>query len=172
MGVLTGSAAEKYLTTRLGERIEIVELRRHTDAMREVETHKLDATLQDTPAAAIFYRSRFPALSSRRGSPVGRGYYVIYARKGDTELVRAMNEALVRADPDGNIEWLYRAYGIWDEAQRELSRHRPCRAVLRLRTRRAVSDRSRVTSRRARGDGVDVAPRAKARLRRGARLRR
>jgi hypothetical protein len=89
-----------------------------TDAMREVETNKLDATVQDAPAA-IFYRSRFPGLRAVDG-PVGRGYYVVYARKGDTALVHAMNEALSQLIERGELETLYRAYGIWDVAQREL----------------------------------------------------
>jgi len=118
IGVLVGSAAEQYLTKRLAGRVEIVSYDGSTDAMREVETRKLDATLQDTPAA-VFYRSRFPALSFV-GQPVGRGYYVIYARKGDTKLVRAINESLGQIIRSGRIESLYRAYGIWDDAQKEL----------------------------------------------------
>jgi polar amino acid transport system substrate-binding protein len=119
VGVLTGSAAEKYLASRLGDRVEIASYDGSTDAMREVETKKLDATLQDTPAA-IFYRPRFPALRAVE-DPVGRGYYVVYARKGETALVRATNEALAELIERGELETLYRAYGIWDDAQRELS---------------------------------------------------
>jgi polar amino acid transport system substrate-binding protein len=118
VGVLTGSAAEKYLTARLGDRIEVASYDGSTDAMREVETRKLDATVQDSPAA-IFYRSRFPALRAVE-EPVGRGYYVAYARKGDHELVHAINEALTGLIERGELERLYRSYGIWDEAQREL----------------------------------------------------
>jgi polar amino acid transport system substrate-binding protein len=119
VGVLTGSAAEKYVAARLGERIEIASYDGSTDAMREVETKKLDATVQDSPAA-VFYRSRFPALRAVQ-EPVGRGYYVAYARKGHHELVRAMNEALTQLIERGELEKLYRSYGIWDEAQRELA---------------------------------------------------
>src|SRR5262249_39095374 len=36
VGVLTGSAAEKYLATRLGDRVEIASYDGSTDAMREV----------------------------------------------------------------------------------------------------------------------------------------
>jgi polar amino acid transport system substrate-binding protein len=118
VGVLTGSAAEKYVATRLGDRIEIASYDGSTDAMREVETKKLDATVQDSPAA-VFYRSRFPALRAVE-EPVGRGYYVAYARQGNHELVRAMNEALTQLIERGDLEKLYRSYGIWDEAQREL----------------------------------------------------
>jgi polar amino acid transport system substrate-binding protein len=118
VGVLGGSAAEKYLNARLGASIDVVSYDGSTDAMREVETEKLDATLQDTPIAA-FYRSRFPQLQPVEG-PVGRGYYVVYAAKGETKLVRALNEALTAMIERGELEAIYRAYGIWDDAQREL----------------------------------------------------
>jgi len=118
VGVLGGSAAEKYVAGRLGGRVDIASYDGSTDAMREVETNKLDATVQDAPAA-IFYRSRFPGLRAVEG-PVGRGYYVVYARKGDTALVHALNEALSQLIERGELETLYRAYGIWDDAQREL----------------------------------------------------
>jgi polar amino acid transport system substrate-binding protein len=119
IGVLIGSAAESYLLSRPSLLVEIVSYDGSTDAMREVETGKLDATLQDTPAAT-FYRSRFPALRAV-GAPVGHGYYVIYARKGEKELVRRLNQALLGMIDGGEIEKLYRAYDIWNDAQRELA---------------------------------------------------
>jgi polar amino acid transport system substrate-binding protein len=119
VGVLGGSAAEKFANARWGERVDVAAYDGSTDAMREVETNKLDATIQDTPAA-VFYRSRFPALRSV-GPPVGRGYYVVYARKGNLGLVRALNEALMRLIERGELEALYRAYGIWDDAQHEVA---------------------------------------------------
>jgi polar amino acid transport system substrate-binding protein len=119
IGVLIGSAAETYLQTHLGAAIEIISYDGATDAMREVETGKLDATLQDTPAAT-FYRTRFPALRAV-GDQVGRGYYVIYARKGESELIRRLNQAILNMLDEGKLEAIYRAYGIWNDAQRELS---------------------------------------------------
>jgi polar amino acid transport system substrate-binding protein len=118
VGVLVGSAAENYLRDRPQLAIETVSYDGVADAMREVETGKLDATLQDTPAAG-FYRARFPALRAV-GPPVGHGYYVIYARKGEKELARRLNVALGELLKTGEIERLYRAYGLWSDAQREL----------------------------------------------------
>jgi polar amino acid transport system substrate-binding protein len=119
IGVLAGSAAENYLRARPNLAIEILNYDGATDAMREVETGKLDATLQDGPAA-IFYRSRFKQLRAI-GAPVGRGYYVIYAHKGEKELVKRLNIALVEMIRGGSLEELYRAYDLWNDAQRELS---------------------------------------------------
>src|SRR6266545_4477648 len=89
IGVLTGSAAENYARNFCGDQCEVVSYDGNTDSMREVETGKLHATVQDTPVAS-FYASRFPALR-RIGKPVGRGYYVVYVRKGEAALLQSLN---------------------------------------------------------------------------------
>ena len=118
VGILTGSAAEAEIR-KLGDTIVGISYDGNTDSMREVETGKIDATVQDTPIAS-FYRPRFPALRPV-GDPVGEGHYVIYARKGETSLVAALNEALIVLIRNGELERLYRKYGIWDQAQNRLS---------------------------------------------------
>jgi polar amino acid transport system substrate-binding protein len=119
IAVLIGSAAEEYIKTTYGDAVEIVPYEGNTDSMREVETGKVDATLQDTPIAS-FYAPRFPSLHPV-GEPVGRGYYVIYARKGERALVEAVNEALVLMIRNGDIERICTKYGIWDAQQAELA---------------------------------------------------
>jgi polar amino acid transport system substrate-binding protein len=119
IGVLDGSAAETYARTFCGSSCEVVAYDGNTDTMREVETGKLGATLEDTPIAA-FYEPRFKALR-RIGAPVQRGYYVIYVRKGETALLRALNQAIVLMQRNGDLERIYRKYGIWDAQQAELA---------------------------------------------------
>jgi polar amino acid transport system substrate-binding protein len=87
--------------------------------MREVETGKLDATLQDTPIAS-FYAPRFPGLAPT-GEPVGKGYYVMYVGLGENALRDALNEAVILLQRSGDLEASYRKYGIWDKAQDELA---------------------------------------------------
>lgn len=118
VGVLTGSAAESYARSHFAPRVQLIPYDGNTDSMREVETGKIDATLEDTPIAT-FYGPRFAALRAV-GSPVGRGYYVIYARKGDGSLVAALNEALIRLVRGGELERIYRRWGLWNAAQEEL----------------------------------------------------
>lgn len=118
IGVLTGSAAETVARERLGDALEIVTYDGNTDAMREVETKKLDATLQDTPIAA-FYGPRFPALVPS-GDPVAEGKYVIYARADQARLVEAVDLALRRLYERGELERIYRRYGLWSPRQRAL----------------------------------------------------
>jgi polar amino acid transport system substrate-binding protein len=106
IGVLTASAADTYATNFCGDACEVVRYDGSTDAMREVETTKLAATLQDGPIAT-FYGPRFSHLRSV-GDPVAPGYYVMYVRKGETALLKAVNQAIVSMAHDGVLERIYR----------------------------------------------------------------
>jgi len=119
VGVLNGSAAEAYARKFCGESCTVVAYEGNTDTMREVETGKLDATIEDTPIAS-FYAPRFKALR-RIEEPVQRGYYVIYVKKGEAALLQALNEAIVLMVRNGDLERIYRKYGIWDAQQPELA---------------------------------------------------
>lgn len=126
VGVLLGSAAEREVRSR-APRAEIVSYDGNTDAMRDVETGKLDATVQDTPIVA-FYGARFPALE-RVEAPVGRGTYVALFRRGDQPLRDAFDQTVRTALQSGELERLYRSYGIWDDAQHELAASTTTRAL-------------------------------------------
>jgi polar amino acid transport system substrate-binding protein len=123
VGVLTGSAAETYMrrycSSGSEQACEVISYDGNTDTMREVETGKLDATLEDTPIAA-FYAERFPALAPI-GEPVSEGYYVAYVQKGQPALLQTLNEALIGLIRSGESERIYRKYGIWDSAQQQLA---------------------------------------------------
>ena len=119
IGTLTGSAAEVYARGFCAGSCEVISYDGNTDTMREVETGKLDVTVQDTPIAS-FYGARFPALR-RIGQPVARGYYVIYVKKGERAFLQALNEAIVLMVRNGDLERIYRKYGIWDAQQQELA---------------------------------------------------
>ncbi len=118
IGVLEGSGAHAYLNAHYAEQVEIIAYEGTTDAMREVETGKLAATLADLPAA-VFYGDRFAALR-QIGEPVGRGYYVIFVRSGEMALRDALNRALEKLLAMGELEKIYQTYGLWNDAQREL----------------------------------------------------
>jgi len=118
IGVLEASAAHTYLQQHYADVVEILLYEGTTDAMREVETGKLDATLADLPAV-VFYRDRFPELVPI-GEPVGRGYYVIFVREGDEPLRDALDEGIGKLLSDGRLEKLYHRYGLWNDLQTEL----------------------------------------------------
>ena len=119
IGVLEASGAHAYLNEHFSNDVDVVVYEGTTDAMREVETRKLDATVADMPAAT-FYRDRFAGLVTV-GEPVGRGYYVIFLRRGDEALREALDAALEKLLADGELERLYEKYDLWTDSQQELS---------------------------------------------------
>lgn len=118
IGVLEASGAHMYLRDHLADVVDIVVYEGTTDAMREVETGKLDATLADLPAVT-FYRDRFHALG-QVGDLVGQAYYVIFMRRGDDTLRAAIDTALEKLLADGTLKSLYEKYGLWNTAQEKL----------------------------------------------------
>ena len=99
--------------------MEIVLYEGTTDAMREVETGKLDGTLADEPAV-VYYADRFEKLGARRRS--GRTRLLRHLRaQGDTQLRDALNEALGKLIAGGQLRALYEKYGLWNDAQEELT---------------------------------------------------
>lgn len=118
VGALTGSSAEAWLRANVGPNVVIATYDGNTDAMREVETKKLDGTLQDTPIAT-FYAPRFPELEAR-GEPVGHGYYVVYARSDDRALIEGIDHALLEMIQSGELRAILHRYGVWDAPQKEL----------------------------------------------------
>jgi polar amino acid transport system substrate-binding protein len=118
IGVLQASGAHHYLSDHYADKVEIVVYEGTTDGMREVETGKLDATLADVPAV-IFYRDRFAGLK-QIGEQVGKTYYVIFARRGDSRLRDALNRGIARLLADGRLQKIYEKYGLWNESQSEL----------------------------------------------------
>jgi polar amino acid transport system substrate-binding protein len=117
IGFLGGSAAELF-TRKLDGPIAPISFEGPTDAMSKVQDGTDDATLQDLPIA-VFYRKSYPGLRFV-GAPVGKGYYVMYLRKGDERLRDALNLALIELLQSGKLKALYTRYGMWNKAQEEL----------------------------------------------------
>ena len=84
VGVLQGSAAERYVEKRFGDAVELKKYPEVTSVMGLVEQGQLDATVQDVPIA-IHYGREFPGLHAV-GQPEAPGYYVGYVRAGDERL--------------------------------------------------------------------------------------
>jgi polar amino acid transport system substrate-binding protein len=118
VGVLNGSAADAYVKSRLGENVQVRTYEGSTDAMRDVQNGNIDGTVQDLPPA-LFYRNRFSTLHFV-GSPVGKGFYVIYLRKGDDRLRDELNAGLLDVIHSGQLQAIYERYGIWNDAQKHL----------------------------------------------------
>jgi polar amino acid transport system substrate-binding protein len=119
VGVLTNSAGDFFAQERGGPHVEVRRFDGATDAMTATVNGQIDATLQDLPAV-LFYRTHYPKLALA-GAPVGRGYYVIYVRRGDEALHKALNRGLGRLIESGALRRIYEKYGVWTEAQNELA---------------------------------------------------
>src|SRR5262245_25469858 len=116
VGVLGGSAAENYLAQRYPG-VELVSYDGNTNAMGDVVSGRLDATLQDLPIA-LFYRADFPALAFA-GEPVAPGRYVIYVRREDESLRAALDRAILALRASGALRKIDERYGIWTAAQED-----------------------------------------------------
>ena len=119
VGVLQGSAAERYVEERFGDAVVLKKYPELTSVMGLVERGQLGALVQDVPIS-IHYGPDFPDLHTV-GEPQAPGYYVAYVRKSDERLRQALNAAIQAAIDDGTLERLYKKYGIWNDDQRRLA---------------------------------------------------
>jgi polar amino acid transport system substrate-binding protein len=119
VGVLLGSAAERYVESRFGDAVEVKKYPEVTSVMGLVEQGRLDATVQDVPIA-IHYGREFPGLHGV-GRPEAPGYYVAFVRSGDEQFRRRLNEAILKGLADGTLRRIYEKYGVWNDDQLRLA---------------------------------------------------
>jgi polar amino acid transport system substrate-binding protein len=117
VGVLGGTVAHKHLTDHHAD-AEIQTNEDVANVIKLVNDKRMVATVQDNPAAVHFLKE-YPDLTVT-GEPVKAGYYVIYFRKGDTELGMALDSAIADGLRDGTFRRIYEKYGLWNDDQQEL----------------------------------------------------
>jgi polar amino acid transport system substrate-binding protein len=119
VGVLNGTVAHEYLKDTFGDKIDLKINPDVATVMGLVKDRRLDATVQDGPAAAYFAKE-MPQL---RPVDEGRkpGFYVIYLAKSDPALLDQLNAAIRDGITSGKFEAIYRKYGIWNDDQERLS---------------------------------------------------
>lgn len=119
VGVLGGSAAHAYMNGDLFK--DAIDLKINPDVATViglVEQKRLDATVQDTPAAQYYVaHGRNLTIADEPRKP---GYYVILTRPQDAELREQLNAAIREGIRDGTFEKIYRKYGIWNVDQERL----------------------------------------------------
>ena len=121
VGVLRGSASERYLQTRFGDKVTLVSSETVTEMLDLVRDRRIDVTVQDAPAAAYYVQDgRYPTLKVV-DDPAGYGYYVILTRPGDDALREQLNAAIRKAIQNGKLRELYQKYHIWNAGQQRLS---------------------------------------------------
>ncbi|AWM40037.1 L-cystine transport system permease protein TcyB [Gemmata obscuriglobus] len=119
VGVLGGSVAHSYLKSkRFGDRIELAINPDVATVVGLVEQKRLDATVQDTPAA-LYYVKHGKGLMLA-DEPRKPGFYVILTRREDNELRERLNAAINKGIKDGTLKSIYEKYGLWNEDQERL----------------------------------------------------
>ena len=121
VGVLEGSAADRYVTDKFGATCHVVRYKGITETLFLVESGQLDATVQDLPVLHFYveHLKRYPQLALV-DHPSERGFYVMYARPEDAKLIGEVNEALHNLWKKGELKEIYERYGIWNATQEGL----------------------------------------------------
>lgn len=121
VGVLEGSSADRYVTEQFERTCHVVRYKGITETLLLIESGQLDAAVQDLPALVFYvdHLKRYPQVALV-DQPAAPGYYVIYARPDDAQLVAAVNQALQRLWKTGALKAIYERYGIWNATQEKL----------------------------------------------------
>lgn len=118
VGVLGGSVAHDYL---IGKFHTAIDLKINPDVATVVglvEQKRLDATVQDTPAALYYIKhGKGLVLGDEPRQP---GFYVILTRPEDRELREQLNAAIKKGIKDGTLKKIYEKYGLWNADQERL----------------------------------------------------
>ncbi len=117
VGVLGGTVCHEYLRTRHPE-ADIQSNEDVANVMKLVADRRLPATVQDSPAA-VYFQKEYPDLHAVAQADAP-GYYVVYFRKGDTDLGRQLDAAIADGLRDGSLRRIYEKYGLWNADQEAL----------------------------------------------------
>lgn len=116
VGVLAATVAQRLLEKQGGSDIRIYP--GWVESFRDLSNQRIDAVLLDLPGA-LYYAPREPALKLS-GPAFAPGYYGIGVRKEDAALLNALNVAITKLLVIGELEKIYRRYGLWDDFQKQL----------------------------------------------------
>lgn len=122
IGVLGGSTADRYISGRYGQSCHVLRYQGSAEALELVKTGQIDATVQDLPALHYYveHLKRYPELTVV-DRPAAKGYYVIYVRPDDGQLISKINQALRSLHKSGELKEIYEHFGLWNNTQKELS---------------------------------------------------
>jgi polar amino acid transport system substrate-binding protein len=118
VGVLGGTVAQQYLEKTFESDIDLKSNPDVANVIKLVSDKRLDATVQDSPAATHFLKEY--ADLAAVGEPVRPGFYVLYCRKSDAELVAKLDAAISDGIKDGTLQKIYAKYGLWTDDQERL----------------------------------------------------
>lgn len=120
VGVLTGSAAARYLEKTFGDSIQIQIYDDVANTYDLVANGQLDATVQDNPASAYYVKTDPGKRLKQIVETRAQGFYVLLTRVEDAGFREQLNAILRKGIEDGTLEAIYRKYGIWTDDQERL----------------------------------------------------
>ncbi len=120
VGVLTGSAALRYLEKTFGDSIEVRVYDDVANTYDLVATGQLDATVQDNPAAHYYVQTDAEKRLRQVSETRAQGFYVVLTRGADAEFRARIDAILRKGIEDGTLEAIYRKYGLWNDDQERL----------------------------------------------------
>jgi polar amino acid transport system substrate-binding protein len=122
IGVLEGSVAFDYCKKKFPEPL-VVNKDVATMFNAVADNTLADVTVQDNPACAFYvndpkYKDKLKLVDEGRQP----GEYLIYLRKDDKELLKALDDAIKEGLKDGTLRKIYKKYGIWNADQEWLTK--------------------------------------------------
>jgi polar amino acid transport system substrate-binding protein len=122
VGVLRGTVAERLMRQKFGDTITLIPTREVDETFQLLQGgERLDATVQDSPAAAFFVEQGRLRDLRVVGEPIARGYYVMLTRRGDDKLREQLNQAIRKGLRSGKLKEICRKYGLWGPEQEGLT---------------------------------------------------
>lgn len=116
VGALSATLAQRMMEQ--DGRINVVPYPSPVEVYKDLEIGRIDAALQDFPIA-IWYVTPNPNLRNV-GGPVGEGIYAGGVRRDSPVLMEKLNEALAAMIDSGELEGIYRKWGLWNRLQEKL----------------------------------------------------
>ena len=120
VGVLKGTMAQKFLEDRYAGRINIVATDDVAEMLALIEEERIEASVQDSPAAQFYIvGGKYPKLRII-DQPVGYGLYVMLTHPKDEILRKGIDAALRKAHQTGKLREIYTKYDLWNLDQQRL----------------------------------------------------
>jgi polar amino acid transport system substrate-binding protein len=109
VGTLKSSLAERIL--QKAGNVQVLTYDEEVSAYSDLANGRTDGVLLDYPIA-LYYATPNPALRLV-GEPIGRVLYGIAMRKGDTELMQQVNQALKSIMDSGELRTILERWKLW-----------------------------------------------------------
>ncbi|KTD61747.1 transporter substrate-binding domain-containing protein [Legionella spiritensis] len=110
IGVIRESAYETYLKTHYPDQLQIVVYDAMIDMLTDMKTHVISGILIDDPMATYWVQNSSNAQKLLGNPiPIGDGFGIMAAPQ-NANLIREVNQCLLRMEEDGSYLTLYKTY--------------------------------------------------------------